>query len=313
MKRIIDVSTYNGKVDWAAVKKDGICGAIIKIISKQLVKDKQFDTNVKGVTAQKIPWEVYNYTYATTASKARSDMALICDILDKSDRTYFKGHIWFDLEDACQTKLSKATVASIINAAQEVVESRGYKFGVYSGDYYLKSYVDLSKVKNKDWWLARYYLGYKAMYANTAVNESYKPSAVSPLIGWQYTSSYYIGGKKFDASELYYDLGTTLNSTGSTVSANTGTVAAAPAYKVGNTYTTQVELRVRTGAGVTYSAKTYSQLTTDGKKHDTDKDGAIDKGTKVTCKEIKKVGADIWMRTPSGWMAAFYKGMIYIK
>ena len=87
----------------------------------------------------------------------------------------------------------------------------------------------------------------------------------------------------------------------------------APSYTVGKVYTLQSEMRVRTGAGINYAAKKYAQLTADGKKHDSDKDGALDKGTRVTCKEIKSVGNDIWMRTPSGWIAAFYNGKRYIK
>ena len=86
-----------------------------------------------------------------------------------------------------------------------------------------------------------------------------------------------------------------------------------PSYSVGSTYTLQVELKVRTGPGTNYGAKKHSELTADGRKHDTDKDGALEKGTRVTCKEIKQVGSDIWMRTPSGWLAAYYKGNLYIK
>jgi hypothetical protein len=87
-----------------------------------------------------------------------------------------------------------------------------------------------------------------------------------------------------------------------------------PTFVAGKTYTLQVELKVRTGAGVkNTSAKTHSQLTASDKKNDKDKDGALDKGTKVVCKAVKTVGSDIWIKTSSGWMAAFYQGKIYIK
>lgn len=90
-------------------------------------------------------------------------------------------------------------------------------------------------------------------------------------------------------------------------------VSSAPSYTPGNVYTLQVELKVRTGAGTGNSAKTHNQLTTDGKKHDKDRDGALDVGTKVTCKQVKKIGSDIWILAPSGWMAAYYNGKTYIK
>lgn len=84
-------------------------------------------------------------------------------------------------------------------------------------------------------------------------------------------------------------------------------------FVVGETYTLQSEMKVRTGAGTNYKAKKYSELTVDGRKHDTDKDGALEKGTRVTCKEVKKNGNDTWIRTPSGWIAGVYNGKVYIK
>lgn len=103
-------------------------------------------------------------------------------------------------------------------------------------------------------------------------------------------------------------------STSSSEGASSGSsTSSAPTYKVGNVYTLQVELKVRTGPGTNYSAKTHNQLTTDGQGHDTDKDGALDKGTKVTCLELRTVGSDIWMRIPSGWIAAYYHGSVYVK
>ena len=86
-----------------------------------------------------------------------------------------------------------------------------------------------------------------------------------------------------------------------------------PSYTAGHEYTLQVELKVRTGPGTNYSAKKHSQLTADGQKHDRDNDGCLDAGTVVTCQEVRNVGNDIWMKAPSGWMAAYYDGKVYIK
>ena len=89
--------------------------------------------------------------------------------------------------------------------------------------------------------------------------------------------------------------------------------AAGPTFKVGKLYTLGVELNVREGPGTNWPKKKWNQLTTDGKKHDKDRDGALDPGTKVTCLDVKKVGANIWIRCPSGWLAAYFNGKIYIK
>ncbi len=87
---------------------------------------------------------------------------------------------------------------------------------------------------------------------------------------------------------------------------------AGASYTVGREYTLQVELRVRTGAGTGCAAKSHSQLTADGRRHDRDGDGCLDAGTVVTIQEVKNVGNDVWIKAPSGWMAAYYNGKKYI-
>lgn len=94
---------------------------------------------------------------------------------------------------------------------------------------------------------------------------------------------------------------------------NTEKKSKAPTFKTGNVYTLQVELKVRTGAGTNYTAKKHSELSADGQKHDTNKNGCLDAGTKITCKAVKNVGDDIWIKSPSGWLAAYYDGKVYIK
>ena len=91
------------------------------------------------------------------------------------------------------------------------------------------------------------------------------------------------------------------------------TTSSAPSYKVGNTYTLQSNMVVRTGAGTNYRAKKHSELTADGRKHDKDKNGCLDKGTRITCQQVKKSGSNIWVKCPSGWIAAYYNKKTYVK
>lgn len=186
MRKLIDVSSYNGVVSWGKAKAYGCQGAILKIIRKDLARDKQFNTNYAACNKNKIDWGVYNYTYATTPKKARTDMELICDILDKIDKEHFVYGIWFDIEDKIQASLSKAKIAAIINAAQQVVEERGYLFGVYTGMSYYNEHIDRKLVKCNNWWLARYYQGDKRMQIATNPDQEKKPAAAN--VAWQYTS-----------------------------------------------------------------------------------------------------------------------------
>ena len=86
-----------------------------------------------------------------------------------------------------------------------------------------------------------------------------------------------------------------------------------PEYTVGKIYQLSVELNVRSDAGTWAHKLTHAELTANAKKNDRDFDGALDKGTRVTCQEVQKDGSDVWIRIPSGWVAAYYKGNTYIR
>lgn len=186
MRKLIDVSSYNGTVNWEKAQKYGCEGAILKIIRKDLKIDNGFNRNYQACNENELAWGVYNYSYATTVTKAKSDMELVCDILDKIDKSSFKYGVWFDIEDKVQASLSKAKIAEIINAAQQVVEERGYLFGVYTGMSYYNEHIDRKLVKCNNWWIARYYRGDARMQIATNPDEEKKPAAAN--IAWQYTS-----------------------------------------------------------------------------------------------------------------------------
>ena len=85
-----------------------------------------------------------------------------------------------------------------------------------------------------------------------------------------------------------------------------------PKYTVGKTYTLRVDaLRVRTGAGTGYAAKSYSQLTSNARAN-AYSNGSLKKGTRVTCQAVRTVGEDVWIKIPSGWIAAYYDGKTYV-
>ena len=63
--------------------------------------------------------------------------------------------------------------------------------------------------------------------------------------------------------------------------------------------------RVRTGPGTGYATKSRKKLTVNARGH-AYSNGTLKKGTRVTCKDVRKVGSDIWIKIPSGWIAAYY-------
>ena len=85
-----------------------------------------------------------------------------------------------------------------------------------------------------------------------------------------------------------------------------------PSYQVGKVYTLLADhLRVRTGPGTNYATKARKNLTANAKAHAYD-NGTLKKGTRVTCKDVRKNGSDIWIKIPSGWIAAYYGGKKYV-
>lgn len=85
-------------------------------------------------------------------------------------------------------------------------------------------------------------------------------------------------------------------------------------YVVGRTYTicASDSLNVRRGPGVKYALVGYNNLTVDAKRHAT-ANGALRSGTRVTCKDVKIEGNNVWMKIPSGWICAIYGKYIYVK
>ena len=60
-----------------------------------------------------------------------------------------------------------------------------------------------------------------------------------------------------------------------------------------------------------YATKSRRRLTVNAREH-AYSNGTLKKGTRVTCKEVKRIGDDVWIRTPSGWIAAYYGEKKYV-
>ena len=87
-----------------------------------------------------------------------------------------------------------------------------------------------------------------------------------------------------------------------------------PEFEIAETYTLTTNVKVRVGAGTNYAQKKKSQLTADGQKNALNQTMAVLKaGTKVTVQAIKKMGSDIWVKIPSGWIAVYYQGELFVK
>lgn len=81
----------------------------------------------------------------------------------------------------------------------------------------------------------------------------------------------------------------------------------------GKDYTLLENMCVRKAPSKDSAMVGYKGLTADGKKHDKDKNGCLDKGTIVTCKDYQINTDNAWIKCPSGWICAWDATSIYIK
>ena len=190
-KIVIDVSAYNGAIDWKKVKAAGVDAAILKVIRKDLLPDKRFEANWEGCEKAGMALAgVYNYSYATTAVKARTDAQKVLDILAGR-----KVKVWLDIEDACLKGKGKTLIA-IINAYGDVITAAGHEFGVYTGLSFYNSYIKpwAGYVKH-GFWIARY-PSTSTRTIKQMPDVKKQPAILHVLEGWQWSSAGSVPGIK---------------------------------------------------------------------------------------------------------------------
>lgn len=181
-RKVIDVSGYQGKIDWPKVKASGVEGAILKILQKDLTPDTQFEKNWKGCENAGIPIiGVYNYSYASTTAKARTAAKSVIQVLAGR-----KTGVWLDVEDGSLENLGKA-LPDIINAYADVIIGAGLSFGIYTGQHFYNTYLKPYSSINYPLWIARYGPN------DGTLNKKYNPQ-IKGLAGWQYTSKGRVNG-----------------------------------------------------------------------------------------------------------------------
>lgn len=177
----IDVSSYQGKPDWAKVKKAGIDFAILRIHQKN-GPDSSFEHNYKGCKTNAIPVGGYKYSYALTPAQALEEAEDTLSVLAGRGLDF---PVFYDLEWKQQRKLGKAAVEKIAEAFLNRIKKAGYKVGIYCNvDWYQNILTE--KLKSYDLWLARY-----PANDNGTVQERLRPNVG---VGWQYSESGKVAG-----------------------------------------------------------------------------------------------------------------------
>ena len=194
----IDVSSWNGTINWKTVSNYGMGFAILRITEKGNKVDSTFEANYKGCIDNKIPVGVYKYSYATNVSEIRYEANVVVKTMNKRKLDY---PVFLDIEDKCQENLSKDLMLKMIKAFRSIIVKAGYKFGIYcSYSWYQNKLPD--DAKKYDCWVARYPIN-----DTGDLQERLRVSTSDGVIGWQYSSKSVIPGipTKTDRSVFYKD------------------------------------------------------------------------------------------------------------
>ncbi len=151
----VDVSVYQGNIDWNKAKADGIEFAIMRAGYGKYVsqKDKYFDQNMKNAKAAGLPCGVYWFSYALTPEDAIKEADACYEVIKNYKLEY---PVSFDMETESQMKLPKETVAQIIEAFCGRMESYGYYTTLYTYASFLNYKVEERIFDKYDIWVAHY-------------------------------------------------------------------------------------------------------------------------------------------------------------
>lgn len=194
----IDVSRWNGSIDWKTVANYGMGFAILRITEKGNIVDSTFEPNYKGCIENKIPVGVYKYSYATTIAQIKNEANVVIKTLNKKKLDY---PVFLDIEDKCQENLSDSLMMKMIEAFKAIIVKAGYKFGIYCGYSWYQNQLPKG-AKKYDCWVARY-----PNNDTGELQERLRVPASTGVIGWQYSSKATIPGipTKTDRSVFYKD------------------------------------------------------------------------------------------------------------
>lgn len=194
----IDVSTWQGNINWKKVKQSGVSFAMIRVGFRRLdagtiVMDNKFLNNIKGAIANNINVGVYFFSMARNSTEALEEAKWIANVIKDYDITY---PVAIDIEIFNRNRLKGVSYSTMTNNALvfcKYIKSKGYTPMIYSYANAFTKYFDTAKFSGQRIWLAQYNdkVTYKGNYHM-----------------WQYTSSGSVPGisGRVDMNVAYFSV-----------------------------------------------------------------------------------------------------------
>lgn len=255
----IDVSTWQGDIDWKKVKQSGISFAMIRVgfrrmDSGTIVMDNQFLNNIKGAISNQINVGVYFFSMAKNSQEALEEAQWVSQVIKNYDITY---PVAIDIEIFNQNRLKGVSYSTLTNNALvfcDYIKKQGYTPMIYSYANAFTKYFETAKFSGQRIWLAQFNdtVTYKGNYHM-----------------WQYTSSGSVPGiqGRVDMNVAYFSVTNDVTKA-STVNGITNTGNLEPvAFK-------EMSMETKTNKAITLRSSPYTTLP--------NKAGTLDSGTSIT-------------------------------
>lgn len=159
----VDVSKYQGNIDWNQVKASGIEFAIIRVGYRGygtgvLVEDSTFRQNIKGATAAGLKVGLYFYSQAINETEAVEEASMVISLCQGYNISY---PIYFDTEKVAgdtgrADNISRAQRTANAVAFCETIRNSGYKAGVYSYASWFYNQLNMASLSPYSIWIAQY-------------------------------------------------------------------------------------------------------------------------------------------------------------
>ncbi len=203
-QKVVDISKYQGAVDFKKMAADGVKGVIIRCgytgygKAKSKNTDSRWESNCKAAKAAGMPFGTYYYSCAVTPHEAKEEAEFVLRLIDGKKLDY---PVYFDTEDnhdiqlyspESQLSIGRKRLTEVTKTFLETLERKGVYCGICASKSWLENQLDMSALEGYDVWVAQYAdkLTYKGEFGM-----------------WQYTSTGRVDGVEgdVDLNRCYID------------------------------------------------------------------------------------------------------------
>lgn len=196
----IDVSYYQGNIDFKKVKNSGINFVIIRIgytgygTGKKQATDKKFQTYYTDAKAAGIPVGGYFFGRGVSSEEGKKEAEYVLSLIKGKT---FEYPIFYDTEDTYyQSKASKKANTDAVIAFCDTIKAAGYKTGVYASKSWFSDHLEDNRLVNYDHWVAQYNtkVTYTGKYTMWQYSSKGSVSGIAGNVDLDYCYVDYVGG-----------------------------------------------------------------------------------------------------------------------